>query len=51
MKVARRIVEHAVGAAVIGFLVTMAGAFLTRFSSIGWLFLPFGMEALGLWGT
>lgn len=47
MKVARGIVEHVIGATVIGFVVTMAGAFLTRFSSIGWLFLPFGDDALG----
>jgi hypothetical protein len=34
-------------AALIGFVLTMAGGFLTRFSPLGWRFLPFGIEALG----
>ena len=34
-------------AGVIGFLITMAGGFLSRFSRLGWLFMPFGIEALG----
>jgi hypothetical protein len=36
-----------VWSAVAGFIVTMAAAFLTRFSCKAWLFLPFGDEALG----
>jgi hypothetical protein len=43
----RRFFPNVGWAALIGFVVTMAGGFLTRFSSIGWRFLPFGIEALG----
>jgi len=43
----RRFFPNIGRAALIGFVVTMAGGFLTRFSSIGWRFLPFGIEALG----
>jgi len=39
--------SHIGWAALIGFVVTLAGGFLTRFSSIGWRLLPFGTEALG----
>jgi hypothetical protein len=39
--------SHIGWTALIGFVVTLAGGFLTRFSSIGWRLLPFGIEALG----
>lgn len=41
----RRFVPNMGWAALIGIAVTMVGAFAARFSSIGWLFMPFGLEA------
>jgi hypothetical protein len=43
----RRFFPNLGWSAVLGFAVTMAGAFLTRFSEKGRLFLPFGDNALG----
>ena len=43
----RRFVPNIGRAALIGFVLTMAAGFLTRFTHLGWRFLPFGIEALG----
>jgi len=43
----RRFFPNIGWAALLGFVVTMAGAYATRFSPKGWLFLPFGDNALG----
>jgi hypothetical protein len=47
----RRFRSHIAWAALIGFAVTMTGGLVTRFSPIGWRFLPFGIEALGPLGN
>ncbi len=43
----RRFVPNIGWAALSGFVFTMAAGFTTRFSRVGWLFIPFGIEALG----
>ena len=41
----RRFFPNIGWAALIGFAVNIAAAFSTRFSSVGWYFLPFGVES------
>jgi hypothetical protein len=47
----RAFYPNLVRAALAGNGVTMAGAFLTRFSRKAWLVLPFGNQALGRLGA